>query len=330
MEGFGKFAYQDSGGYWTIAYGVTLHGEKDIYNQLKAKEPVDEEEAAKISYDLKNSRYGLKILDTCKKIGVTKQCQFDALVSLAYNGGVGSVTGDNSLMRAIANNINDEATIRPIWESFKVTSNGIPLNGLKALRKEQCNMFFGQEFEIRPISIIMADGSYNGYVTENDGNGWLPTDNIEAEKGDLDGYKSFSNAYGDNWLCPVKGGTVTSKYGWRVHPISGVRKFHAGTDIGIASGKPTVASKSGTISQTGFHNSMGNYVFLDCGEYRVKYMHLSKITVNVGDKLKRGDKVGEIGSTGGSTGPHCHWEIVRISDGESTDPAPTLKKGDKV
>ena len=191
-------------------------------------------------------------------------------------------------------------------------------------------MFFGQEFEIRPISIIMADGSYDGYVTENDGNGWLPTDNIEAEKGDLDGYKSFSNAYGDNWLCPVKGGTVTSKYGWRVHPISGVRKFHAGTDIGIASGKPTVASKSGTISQTGFHNSMGNYVFLDCGEYRVKYMHLSKITVNVGDKLKRGDKVGEIGSTGGSTGPHCHWEIVRISDGESTDPAPTLKKGDKV
>ena len=75
---------------------------------------------------------------------------------------------------------------------------------------------------------------------------------------------------------------------------------------------------------------MGNYVYLDCGEYRVKYMHLSKITVNVGDKLKRGDKVGEIGSTGGSTGPHCHWEIVRISDGESTDPAPTLKKVDKV
>ena len=330
MEGFGKYAYQDSGGYWTIAYGVTLHGEKDIYNQLKAKEPVDEEEAAKISYVLKNTRYGLKILDTCKKIGVTKQCQFDALVSLAYNGVVGSVTGDNSLMRAIANDINDEATIRPIWESFKVTSNGVPLNGLKALRKEQCNMFFGQEFEIRPITIIMSDGSYNGYVTENNGDGWLPTDNIEAEKGDLDGYKSFSNAYGDNWLCPVKGGTVTSKYGWRVHPISGVRKFHAGTDIGIASGKPTVASKSGTISQTGFHNSMGNYVFLDCGEYRVKYMHLSKITVNVGDKLKRGDKVGEIGSTGGSTGPHCHWEIVRISDGESTDPAPTLKKGDKV
>ena len=70
----------------------------------------------------------------------------------------------------------------------------------------------------------------------------------------------------------------------------------------------------------------GNYVYLDCGEYRVKYMHLSKITVNVGDKLKRGDKVGEIGSTGGSTGPHCHWEIRAKTD-KWTNPAPGLKVG---
>ena len=326
MEGFAPNPYQDSGGYWTICYGVTKHGESDIYNDLVSKAPVKEEEGAQISYELKNSRYGAKILDTVKEWGCNNQQQFDALVSLAYNAGVGSVTGDNTLTRALSNSITDEETIRPIWENFKVTSNGIPLNGLKALRKEQCNMFFGKEFEIRPISIIGGSGT----VTENDGNGWLPKDNFKDEVGDINGYKSFDNDFGKDWLCPVKGGTVTSKYGWRYHPTDGIRKFHAGTDIGIAKGKPTVASKSGEITQTGFHDSMGNYVYLDCGDYRVKYMHLSKIDVKQGDKVKRGDKIGEIGSTGKSTGPHCHWELRRISDNEGTDPCPKLKVGDKV
>ena len=75
---------------------------------------------------------------------------------------------------------------------------------------------------------------------------------------------------------------------------------------------------------------MGNFIYLDCGNYRVKYRHLSKISVSEGDTVTRGQKLGEIGSTGSSTGPHCHWEIRRISDNESVDPAPSLKKGDSV
>ena len=174
MEGFAPRPYQDSGGYWTICYGVTKHGEPSVYDDLVSKAPVSEEEGAKISYKLKNEKYGSKIVNTCKEIGVTKQHQFDALCSLAYNSGVGSVTGDNSLMNAIRKNINDEATIRPLWESFKTSSNGIQLNGLKALRREQCNMFFGKDFEIRPIGKITTSGTISGTVTENGGNGWLP------------------------------------------------------------------------------------------------------------------------------------------------------------
>ena len=145
-----------------------------MYDELVSKAPVSEEEGARISYKLKNEKYGSKIVQTCKEIGVTKQHQFDALCSLAYNSGVGSITGDNSLMNAIRNNINDEATIRPLWESFKTSSNGIQLNGLKALRREQCNMFFGKDFEIRPIGKITTSGTISGTVTENGGNGWLP------------------------------------------------------------------------------------------------------------------------------------------------------------
>ena len=327
FEGFAPQPYQDSEGYWTIAYGVTKHGEPSIYNDLVSKVPVSEEEGAKISYNLKNENYGAKILNACKNLGVTKQNQFDALLSLAYNCGYGVITGDNALTRAIAEDINNESKIRPIWESFR-TNGG--LAGLVARRKDECNMFFGKDYEIRPILKITASGGYDGYVTENNGDGWLPNDIGESDSGGFDGYKSFTNEFGSNWLCPVKGGSVSSKYGWRTHPVTGERKFHHGTDIAISQGKPTVASKSGVISDCGFSSSMGNYIYLDCGNYRVKYMHLSKISVSKGDTVTRGQKVGEIGSTGISTGPHCHWEIRRISDNESTDPAPSLKKGDTV
>lgn len=173
-EGFAPSKYQDSGGYWTIAYGVTLHGESDIYNQLVSESPITEERAAKVSYELKNSNYASKIVSRCKEIGITMQCQFDALCSLAYNSGVGSITLDNDLINAIKLDPTNESVIRPIWETFKITSSGIVLEGLKARRVQECNMFFNKDYEIRNISIINSNGGYDGYVIENNGDGWLP------------------------------------------------------------------------------------------------------------------------------------------------------------
>lgn len=325
FEGFAPNKYQDSGGYWTIAYGVTAHGEPSIYNSLVSKQPVSEEEGAKISYNLKNENYASKILSSVKKLGITNQNQFDALVSVAYNCGNGAITGSNSLTNIIAQDPTNENEIRPIWESFKITSNGITLPGLIARRKQECNMYFGKEYEVRAISLINSSGNISGTVTENNGDGWLPSETT----GEMNGYKIFTNDFG-KFMCPVKGATVTSKYGWRTHPITKVPTFHHGTDIGISFGSPTVASMDGKITETGFHDSMGNYIYLDNDKYRVKYMHLSKINVKVGNIVKRGEKIGEIGSTGSSTGPHCHWEIRRLIDNESTDPAPSLQKGDTV
>lgn len=326
FEGFAPSKYQDSGGYWTIAYGVTEHGEKSIYDQLVSESPISEERAAKVSYDLKNSNYGAKILESVKNLGCTTQYQFDALCSVAYNCGNGAITGSNTLTGIISKDPTNESVIRPVWEKFKITSNGQQLAGLVARRKQECNMFFNKEFEKRSIGIINSSGSVSGTVSENNGDGWLPDD---TNVGEVDGYKVFTNEYGE-FMCPVKNATVTSKYGWRTHPITNERTFHHGTDIGLPLGSPTVASTNGTITDTGFHDSMGNYIYLDNDGYRTKYMHLSKILVSKGDTVKKGQKIGEIGSTGASTGPHCHWEIRRVVDNESTDPAPTLQKGDKV
>lgn len=168
FEGFGPTLHDDGYGTLTIGYGVTA-SEPEEYNQLIKEQPISEERGAKVAYELLQKKYGLPILDSVKNLGCNNQSQFDALLSVAYNSGIGSITGSNSLTQAIAKNPNDESTIRPIWENFKVTSGGVHSPGLVARRKQECNMYFGQEFEVRPIDIIGG-----GTVTENNGDGWLP------------------------------------------------------------------------------------------------------------------------------------------------------------
>ena len=175
MEGFAPRPYQDSGGYWTIGYGVTKIGESDVYNDLASKAPISESLAAQTSYKLKNERYGTKVKSFCDEVGITLQHQFDALVSLAYNTGFGFIyTQSDSMYQALRLYKDNESKLREVWESYKTTSNGVSLNGLKALRKEQCNMFFGKDYEIRTIPKVNTSGGISGTVTENGGNGWLP------------------------------------------------------------------------------------------------------------------------------------------------------------
>lgn len=337
FEGFAPRAYRDPGGYYTIGYGITKHGEKDIYNRLANKQPISEEEASKIGYDLKNSRYGMKILSAVKSMGVTKQHQFDALCSVAYNCGTGVITGSSKLKNAILRDINDEAYIRKVWENFYVTSNGQYLSGLKKRRIQECNMFFGKIYETRSISIINTSGKVSGTLKEKNGDGWLPSDKfINETVSDTHGHKMFNNAFGSDWLCPVKGATCTSVYGMRKHPITGKYKQHHGTDIGCPTGTPVRVSKSGKVTHAGWQNpnnhdeGYGLRIWVDHGTYKSCYPHLSKLNVKVGQTVNQGDLIGYVGSTGSSTGPHMHWEIRRKSDNQSTNPAPTLKKGDKV
>ena len=325
FEGFSPTVYHDSGGVATIGYGITA-SDGENYTKLVNAQPVSEEMAAQVFYESINNKYGKPIVSSCKAIGVTKQEQFDALASLSYNCGYGVVTNGSSLTEVIAKNPNDETAIRAVWENFRVHDKaGNFLSGLVARRKQECNMFFGKDVEMRAIQNLSG-----GVVTENNGDGWMPTDK-SGDVMDVDGYKSFSNSLGDGFLCPVKGGTVSSVWGYRTHPITGERKLHNGTDISAPAGTPQVASKSGTVSKKGFHDSMGNYIYIDLDDgNQLRLMHFKEpTTLNVGDKVTRGQVVGYTGTTGGSTGNHCHWEL-RNADRESVNPAPGLKKGDRV
>ena len=116
---------------------------------------------------------------------------------------------------------------------------------------------------------------------------------------------------GGEMLWPTPGNyTITSHFGGRADPITGVWSNHGGTDIRAPYGAPIVAANSGVVIFAGWHYSYGNYVIVDHGGgIATLYAHSSKLLVSPGQAVNRGDKIALIGSTGYSTGNHLHFEV---------------------
>ena len=112
-------------------------------------------------------------------------------------------------------------------------------------------------------------------------------------------------------IMPVVG-RVTSTFGARRHPILGYTRMHAGVDFGAAYGSPIYAVGDGVVTYSGWHGGHGNYVRLDHGGgYGTGYGHMSRIAVASGTRVRAGQIIGYVGSTGLSTGPHLHYELYR-------------------
>lgn len=115
----------------------------------------------------------------------------------------------------------------------------------------------------------------------------------------------------------------SSGYGWREDPIRKRQKFHHGTDYRGRHGTPVVAAGAGTVTFAGRRGGYGNVIFIDHGNGVItRYAHLRRIEVKRGVAVTGGDRIGQIGSTGRTTGPHLHFE-VRL-DGRSVDPNTAL------
>lgn len=118
------------------------------------------------------------------------------------------------------------------------------------------------------------------------------------------------------WPC---NGVITSPFGWRTHPIFGTTKYHSGLDIGVDYGTPILATNSGTVIYSGWLGGYGNAVMIDHGGGLVSlYAHNDSLNVYEGQYVNRGTCIAYAGSTGYSTGPHCHFEM-RLH-GEVVDP----------
>ncbi len=113
---------------------------------------------------------------------------------------------------------------------------------------------------------------------------------------------------------PIDGARLTSGFGNRHHPILGYTAFHRGVDFGAGIGTPIQAAGDGAVEQAGWNGAYGNYVRIrHNGEYSTAYAHMSQIAskLKVGQPIRQGQVIGYVGSTGRSTGPHLHYEILR-------------------
>ena len=110
---------------------------------------------------------------------------------------------------------------------------------------------------------------------------------------------------------PVPGyTTITSKFGMRTHPITGVYKLHSGVDIGAPTGTNFIAAADGVVTKASYNSAYGNMVMIDHGGgISTLYAHGSEIMVQVGQQVKQRDVVLKVGSTGYATGPHAHFEV---------------------
>ena len=109
---------------------------------------------------------------------------------------------------------------------------------------------------------------------------------------------------------------VTSRFGWRRHPVTGVRRFHSGVDLGAGQGTPVIASRAGKVVSADRLGGYGLAIVLQQpdGSQDTLYAHLSQIFVRPGEQIKPGTIIGRVGSTGLSTGPHLHYEARRMSN----------------
>lgn len=114
-------------------------------------------------------------------------------------------------------------------------------------------------------------------------------------------------------LWPMRGGYVSSRFGMRWG------RMHQGTDIAAPHGTPILAAADGKVIFSGWEGGYGQLVIVDHGNgVKTKYGHCSKLLVSVGERVQQGDIIGKVGSTGHSTGPHLHYEVLR--EGQASNP----------
>ncbi len=219
---------------------------------------------------------------------------------------------------------------------------------LRQLFNEQYSLSFTEETEIRYRTETSIDPETGEETEEEVPYEWhilnvtlttMPLENLVVSRMDADqkeiceillqtkGNRQYvKNVFGTNWL-PY----VTSYYGYRVHPISGEKNYHTGVDIGMSQGTQILAGHDGTVTLAGEAGGYGLCVAIEGEAYKghtltTKYGHCSQILVSVGQEVKAGDVIAKVGSTGNSTGPHLHLEV--LVDGQYLNPLYFADTGD--
>lgn len=313
--------YLNGESFRTVGYGSTEKYNPTYYDMHKPF-PCSEKLASEIYATRIINEFGNRIFAACEENNIEKritQSMFDAMCSLAYNRGINGFLNDStSPWQAIKSDPYNFSTIRNIWESYAVTSNGTVLSGLVKRRKAEMNVYELENYEMRSIGIYKDNGSgigvLSGTVTDNDGNGYIPS-NLP----DLGVKGNITDEEGNRWNYPTTG-EVTA--GYPDYPENFGGGFHGGIDFANAQGTPVYATGSGTVAVVDHYQGnkedqpYGNLLIINQtgnktgNMYKVYYAHLDTIAnLKSGDTVTAGQQIGTMGTTGNSTGNHLHYEI---------------------
>jgi murein DD-endopeptidase MepM/ murein hydrolase activator NlpD len=136
-------------------------------------------------------------------------------------------------------------------------------------------------------------------------------------------YDDLKMALGELFVYPVRG-RLSSSFGWRKDPFTGLRRYHSAVDLAANAGTPVKAAASGKVSSVSYSSVFGNYIIIThSGGFQSMYAHLSSVDVKESERVEQGEKIGAVGSTGRSTGPHLHFAIYK--NGRAVNPLEYIK-----
>lgn len=156
-----------------------------------------------------------------------------------------------------------------------------------------------RKYNVHPFEVFLANG-YRMYFKDE-----CLVPGVELS------WREITDILGIGFLKPLVG-RFTSGYGYRIHPVLGIRKFHSGLDISAPYGAPVKSAMSGTVERTGYDEGYGYFIVIrHSSSTKTLYGHLSKILVKEGQRVSRGHIIGRVGDTGITTGPHLHFEVIK-------------------
>jgi murein DD-endopeptidase MepM/ murein hydrolase activator NlpD len=225
-------------------------------------------------------------------------------------GSIAVETGLNQSTIISVNNIKNTRTLQ-IGQTLRIPNqDGIHYT----VQKNDTLLSVAEKYNIEPGDITIANELFSDVLHVNSGL-FLPGARL--------GSVELQEINGDLFLWPVAG-YVTSPYGYRANPFGGARQFHSGLDIGAALGTPVKAAMAGRVSTAGYDKSLGNYVVVSHHSgYRTLYGHMSYVRVKAGAYVSAGQRIGDVGTTGLSTGPHLHFTVYK--NGVTVNPRSLMK-----
>ena len=213
----------------------------------------------------------------------------------------------NDIQHELEMLIEKEEEIQTILGETKIRSKSYR-SRIKKNSKKKANKFKQAYINIQPETI-----SHNIAVTSKIN---FLKDHIETTKENLnfllDKAHRFKTRFASTPSIHPLYGRLLSRFGWRKHPISGVRRMHKGVDIAAWVGAPIQSTADGVIEYAGWSGTFGYVIVIDHDHgYRTIYAHCSQLLVKKRDLIKKGQIIAQVGTTGISTGPHLHYEVRR-------------------